>query len=321
MSNLVEKYLWVEKYQPRKIDDMVLTEDYRAIFKKFTDDKEIPQLLLYGPPGSGKTTMAKILIRSIIKDSMDILPLNGSVSTGVDVMRNQVEEFLKTPPLSSKIKIVFIDEADYLSLNAQGALRGITEFYQEHGRFLFTCNFITKIIAPLQSRFGQSFEFKRLPKEFVYDFCVNILTKENIQFDKASVDKVITTFYPDVRRIIHVLQSRCENGSLQIQGKDIETKENIVRSLITEVLLYVSQGSPKLNDTTVKLLEFLTNNEIDYVYFFDELFRDKNVPAWAKIIINKYGKDQISSILPYMNCMAMVYEIISVGKKLRELKR
>ncbi|MCK5018196.1 MAG: AAA family ATPase [Candidatus Peribacteraceae bacterium] len=319
---MVGKYLWVEKYRPKKIEEMVLQDIHRQMFEKFIRESEIPHLLFHGPPGSGKTATAKILIKNMVKDKNDILSFNGSTSTGIDIVRNSIEDFLKTPTFGgSKIKVVFIDEFDYMSQNAQAALRNVTETYHDNGRFIFTCNYLYKVIDPLQSR-CQSFEFKRMPKEFVVDFCKNILDKENIKYDDLSINKITTTFYPDIRKIVNTLQSRCEGGSLIIKGSDLESKEKLFRSYITELIVGLdTEKNQIVNASIVNMQKFLANNDLDYVSVFQELFTDEKIPVWVKVIVNRYASSHITAMTPAMNLMSMVYEIRQIGKQLKELAK
>jgi DNA polymerase III delta prime subunit len=320
MIDLVDAYLWVEKYRPKELGQMVLSDQYRIIFEGFISKNEIPHLLLYGPPGSGKTTLARVLIDNLSKDSADLLTLNGSTSTGVDVVRNLIEEFLKVPSFSSSTKIVFIDEADYLSGNAQAALRNITETYHEAGRFIFTCNYLSKIIDALQSR-CQSFEFRKLPINYILSFCKDILSKENIEYDETFLKKLISSLYPDVRKIVNVLQSRASNGKLEIQRSDVESNEKLFRSYITDMISGINGDPGKTNEAITSMLKLLSQVELDYVGLYQEIFNDDNVPIWAKIVINQYAGSHTTAMVPAMNLMSCVYKILNMGKELRELKR
>jgi DNA polymerase III delta prime subunit len=322
MKNMEEVYLWVEKYRPKNIDDMVLPDDYRQVFSKFIVEKEIPNLLLYGPPGSGKTAISRILIKYVTKDKMDVLLLNGSASTGVDIVRDHIEDFLKTPTFGdTKTKIVFIDEADYMSQNAQAALRNMIEKYHNNGRFILTCNYLYKIIDPIQSR-CQMFEFKKVSKDYIDGCCTTILKNENIEYDDIVLEKVITALYPDIRKIINTLQSRCDNGKLQIKGKDIESKEKLVRSLMTELFLGLEDSKPMIVSQTLnKLTAFLSNNEVDYASLYQELFMDSNVPFKYKIVINSYANSHMEAMIPPIHFMAMVYSVVKLGTQLQTLRK
>jgi DNA polymerase III delta prime subunit len=320
MSNLVETYLWIEKFRPTKLDQLVLPDDYRIKFEEYAKTKEIPHCLFFGPPGTGKTTIARILVNSILRDTGDLLMFNGSSSTGVDVMRNIVDEFLKVPSFSGGIKLIFIDESDYLSQNAQAALRNMTETYHEVGRFIFTCNYLSKILEPLQSRF-QMFEFKKVPLDYILNFCKKILDTEKVKYDEASVKKIISTFYPDIRKIVNKLQARSEGGELRVQTTDLESNEKMFRSYLTDLIKGINENSSLTNTSISNMLKLLSKVELDYVGLYQEMFNDDYVPIWAKIVINKSANEHASSMLPGMNLMSCIYQIAKIGKELKELRR
>lgn len=321
-KKIEETYLWVEKYRPKKLEDMVLPDDYRKIFEKFIRDSEIPHLLLYGPPGSGKTAIARILIDNIITDRNDCMVINGSADTSVNIVRNDIEEFLKSSKFgNSKIKIVFIDEFDHMSTNAFAALRGISEAYHKSGRFIFTCNYLYKIPGPLQSR-CQSFEFRKSTKEFIKDYCKKILEAEGITYEDQSIDRIITVYYPDIRKVVNTIQPRCSEGVLDIKNEDIESKEKLFRSFITELLDGIEHENNMLINKSIKsVLDFFKTSEIDYRQVYQEMFYDDNIPIWAKIIINQYSNSHLTSMIPSMHMMAMIYSIVKTGKQLREMKK
>lgn len=322
-KNFEKLYLWVEKYRPQNMNDMILPNNYRKIFEGFLNKKEIPHLLLYGPPGSGKTAMARILTDSLIDDSMDLLTLNGSSSTGIDIVRTQITDFLKTPTFGKgNHKVIFLDEFDFMSQNAQGALRNVFETYHENGRFILTCNYLNKIMDPIQSR-CQSFEFKKVSKEYIEKFCKKILDIEKIKYDQISLNKVISTFYPDIRKIINTLQSRCESGSLQIKGEDVESKEKLFRSFVTELLVGLKNNqNDVINQSVTRMLKFLgDSSDLDFRSIYQDLFNDEHIPIWAKITINQYGDKHQSALSPPMTLMAMTFSIIKIGKELRSLSK
>jgi len=323
-GELERTYLWVEKYRPREIEDMVLPDDYVKTFNRYIEEEQIPHLLFYGPPGSGKTTLALILLSKVIKDRADVLKLNGSSSTGVDIMRTTVDEFFRTPTLGgSKVKVVFIDEADYLSLNAQAALRGIFEKYQSHGRFLFTCNYKYKLIDPLQSRFGTSYVFSRMSKEYIFENCVNILKSENVTYNDNTIKRIISINYPDIRKIIYSIQNLVdENNVLNSNINAIASNEKKFRSFISELFTGLeSKNGQIIGNSITKMRKLVSEQELDYNMLYEELFEDdsENIPVWAKIIINKYANDHNQAMIPPMHFMAMVYEIVKVKSEFDKL--
>jgi len=308
--------LWVEKFRPKETSDLVLTEEQKQFVAKCLQQGEIPHLALFGPPGSGKTTLARIVVEKLVKNEMDVLQLNGSDSTGVDVMRNTVAGFLKSPPYQSKLKIVYIDEFDYTSQNAQAVLRNMMETYADNGRFIVTGNYWSKVMEPMQSRFTL-LEMKTLPKEFVLEYAYKILKSENVEYDDNTVDLIVQNFLPDVRRAINTLQRNTSDGKLQkIDAKSIITTEKKIIGLMVQICDDIA--SPKrdstINQNVPQILQILSDgSEPDYRQIYQILFYHDGFPMWAKIKINQYSNNHSSCALPTAHFMAMVYDIIQAG--------
>ena len=320
-ENLTERYLWVESYRPRKLEDIVLPEEYRKTFENYIHDGEIPNLLLIGTQGSGKTTLGRILVNEILNDEDDLLMLNGSSATGVDVVRNQIEEYLRVPAMGgSKIKIVFIDEADYLSTNAQAALRHVIEKYSDTARFLMTANYKSKIIDPIFSRVTE-FEFKRLPIEFIKKYCFGILDSEKIKYEKGFVEKVISMFYPDVRRIVNTLQGKVDKGKLISDFESLVSSEKKAISFVVDLCTGLKDNNPKLIggalDNTYNLLK---EEDLDYVSLYGDLF-ETTLPMWAKIIINRYANEHQSCLIPAFHWTSMLLQIGAIGRDTYRLSK
>jgi DNA polymerase III delta prime subunit len=175
--------------------------------------KSIPHLLLSGSAGTGKTTLAKVLINELEVDDYDVLQINASRDNGVDFIRNRIEGFVQTMPFGN-FKVVLLDEADYLSHNAQAVLRGLMETYSDTARFIMTCNFPNKIIAPLKSR-CQGFHIEKLDRVEFTARVATVLVEENQVFDLDVLDSYVTATYPDLRKCINSLQAACVDGALQ----------------------------------------------------------------------------------------------------------
>lgn len=224
--------LWVERYRPKKLEDLVLSEENRKFFLSINNDT--PHLLLYGPAGTGKTTLAKIIVNDILK--CQYLYINASDENGIDTIRNKVTLFAQTSSLDGKKKIIILDEFCGTTNDAQRILRSVMEEYSATTRFILTANYINKIIEPIQSR---CLRFNIIPDlTECAKRCVNILKQENIDIDSnQEFVTYIKANFPDMRRIINDLQRFSINGKLVINTKnDIKNiSENIYNSLISKI--------------------------------------------------------------------------------------
>jgi len=209
-----EQLLWVEKYRPAKVEDCILPDSIKSTFQEYVNKKEIPNLLLSGSPGIGKTTIAKALCEEV---GCDYIVINGSDESGIDVLRNKIKQYASTVSFSGGRKVIIIDEADYLNPNSmQPAMRGAIEEYAGNCSFIFTCNYKNRIIEPLQSRFA-TIEFKvngskaKMAASF-FKRVEWILAQEKIKYDKESVAGIITKHFPDNRKILNELQRYSAGG-------------------------------------------------------------------------------------------------------------
>ena len=207
--------LWTEKYRPQTIDGYVFTDPaQREQIEYFIKEKSVPHLLFTGPAGTGKTTLAKILVNSLDIDPYDFLQVNASRDNGVDFLKNKIEGFVSTMPFGD-LKIVLLDEADYLSHNAQAILRGLMETYQSQARFILTANLAHKIINPLKSRCTQIVIDKTDQTEFTAR-AATVLVTEEVEFDLDTLDTYVKATYPDLRSCLKLLQSNSVSGTLAL---------------------------------------------------------------------------------------------------------
>lgn len=315
MSELLDS-LWIEKFRPKTLEELVLPERYRSDFGKFIERKSIPNLLFSGPPGGGKTTLGKVLCskHGVLQNRDDnLLFVNGSArrSRGIGFVDEVIEPFLKHPPIKDTYKILFIDEADKLTKDGYDSLRGVIEKYHvTYSRFLFTCNYISKIPDAVQSRFIP-YTFTRLPKEFVLDFCEKILKTENIEYNEKDIKMVINNLYPDVRKIVNALQKTSLSGKLEVTEKDVITTEKKIIALIVQIVSLLEKGQDKkIGSAVSSIIEILAGHDLEYSNIYSELFFMKSIPASAKIIINKSSNEHQSCLVPHMHIMSMVFEII-----------
>jgi DNA polymerase III delta prime subunit len=210
-------FLWVEEYRPKTIDDCILPQSLKTLFTSFIQKGELSNILLSGPPGIGKTTVAKALCDQL---NCDWVMINGSEEGGIDVLRSKIKNFASTVSLSGGKKVVILDEADYLNpQSTQPALRGFIEEFHKNCRFILTCNFKNRLIDPLHSRFS-TIEFRLANKDKpklaskLFERAVYILKEQNVDFDEPVLAELIKKHFPDFRKLINELQRYSVSGKI-----------------------------------------------------------------------------------------------------------
>ena len=230
-------FLWVEQYRPKTIDDCILPDSLKTLFKSFIKKGELSNMLFSGTPGIGKTTVAKALCEQM---NCDWIMINGSEEGGIDVLRNKIKNFASTVSLSGGKKVVILDEADYLNpQSTQPALRGFVEEFHKNCRFILTCNFKNRIIEPLHSRFS-NIEFKVNPKDKpklasrLFERAVYILKEQNIDYEDKVLVELITKHFPDFRKLINELQRYSVSGSIDA-GILVNVSDENLKTLVTHL--------------------------------------------------------------------------------------
>ena len=234
------KELWVEKYRPKHIKDYVFKDsDQKSQVQSWVKEGSIPHLLFSGSAGIGKTTLAKVLLNELGIEDYDVLEINASRENNVDTVRDKIINFVQMIPFGP-FKVVLLDEADYLTPNAQAILRGVMETYSNHSRFILTCNYPNRIIPALHSR-CQGFHVERTDQTEFTARVATILVEENIDFDLDTLDTYVKATYPDLRKCINTVQQNIKENKLvapkSIEGASdykIEMVELFKRGKITE---------------------------------------------------------------------------------------
>lgn len=225
--------LWVEKYRPTSIDEYIFQDNQQKMaIERMIAEKNIPHLLLSGVQGSGKTTLAQILVNEMNLDETDVIVINASDENSVDVIRDKIKGFVSTYAMSD-FKIVHLEEADYITPNGQGVMRRLMEEFSDTARFILTCNYENKIIPAIKSR-CQHFRFKASDKVDIAEYAAGVLVSEKVKFDLDTLDKFVAIGYPDVRKIVNLLQQHTSNGKLElprVSGEAGDYKFKIIQLL------------------------------------------------------------------------------------------
>lgn len=265
--------LWVERYRPQVIEDTILPQKTKDMFKKFVSDDSIPNLLLSGGPGVGKTTIAKAMLEEM---GCDYIVKNGSLNVNIDTLRYDISTYASAVSLQGGRKYVIFDEADYLNAaNVQPALRNFIEEFSSNCGFIFTCNFKNRIIAPLRSRLSEvdfSIETSDRPK-LAMQFMKRveaILETENVAHDKAVVAKVIQKHFPDFRRVLTELQSYAASGKID-EGIFINLKQESMDALFellkakdfTNMRKWVAKNSDQDMNEMFRRIYDMSNDKIE----------------------------------------------------------
>jgi replication factor C small subunit len=254
-----ENTLWVEKYRPDVLENYVGNSEIKDKIESYIKSADIPNLLLCGKAGTGKTTLAKIIVNNI---DCDYLYINASDKSGVDFIRNEIIPFASSAGFRD-LKIVILDEFDFMSPNAMAALRNAMETFSKHCRFILTCNYVEKIIDPIQSR-CQVFQITPPSKKDVAVRMVEILNEQGIEYAKEDLVLVVNNTYPDIRRAINSLQQQSNTGTLTIDKKTV-IESNYQLKLLELLKL---QDKKKAFSDIRKILSDASQNDFTSLYSF-----------------------------------------------------
>jgi len=304
-----ENTLWVEKYRPQTLNDYIGNDLLKEKVQSYLDNNDVPHLLLYGKAGTGKTTLAKIIAQTI---ECDMMVINASDENNVETVRNKVKNFASGAGFKG-FKIIILDEFDYMTPNAQAILRNLMETFSRHTRFILTCNYHEKIIEPILSR-CQTFAVNPPSKKEVAVHVTEILTKEGIRYDIKDVADIISSFYPDIRRIMNTCQLQSSKGELKVDKQTILQAD--FKNKIVDLL---ASGEEKRN-AYVQIRQIVGDNKVnDFAELYSALYErldDYAAGNTANVILElAQGQFRDALVIDKEICfMATVIAIINIIK-------
>ena len=308
MTQNKQHTLWVERYRPVNLENYIGNEHLKTKVSKYISTGDIPHLLLHGKAGTGKTTLAKLLVSNVDCDQMYV---NASDENNVETVRNKIKMFASSVGFKD-LKVIILDECDFLTPNAQAALRNLMETFSKHCRFILTCNYVERIIDPIQSR-CQSFQIIPPSKKEVAIHISKILNTESVSFENEQIVTMVNSSYPDIRRIINAVQRNIVDNQL------IVDTESLVQNDYKLQVLEILQTQDKKN-AFKNLRQLLADSQIrDYADLFRLLYDEiesygKGHIAEVILTIAKYELSDAQVVDKEINAMAMLIEILNIIK-------
>ena len=300
--------LWVERYRPSTMETYIGNEHLKSKVSIYLESGDLPHLLLYGRAGTGKTTLAKLLVKNI---ECDYLYINASDENNVDTVRTKVKTFASTMGFKD-MKVIILDECDYITPNAQAALRNLMETFSKHCRFILTCNYVERIIDPIQSR-CQSFQIVPPSKKEVAVHLSNILKNENVTFKVDDIATIINGGYPDIRKIINTSQRQVVKNELKLDAQEI-----ILSDYKLKLLKVLQTKSKTRKEIFTEIRQILADAKVtDFADFFRLLYDEvdtygKGHIAECILIIARYESSDTHVVDKEINAMAMLIELLGV---------
>jgi len=296
--------LLVEKYRSKTLDSYVGNEHIKKTIEQYLGQNDIQNLIFYGPAGTGKTTLAKLIVNNL---DCDYLYINASDERGIETIRDKVSGFASTASFKS-LKVVILDEADFLTIQAQASLRNVIETFSRTTRFIMTCNYVERIIDPLQSR-CQVLKIIPPSKKEVAVHLAKVMAYEAISYDVEDIKTIVNQYYPDLRKCLNTIQLSTQDQKLVID-KSVLVSSNYMTSILKEL----SNAKPKWRE----IRQIIANaNVSDFEELYRYLYDNANVYASGRegmvaIYINEYSYQSNFRIDKEINCMALIQKLIEL---------
>jgi replication factor C small subunit len=304
----VNNSLWVEKYRPRKLTEYVGNEHLKQKVSDYLQSGDVPHLLFFGKAGTGKTTLAKLIVNSI---SCDYIVINASDENNVDTVRNKVKGFASTIGFKD-MKVIILDEFDYMTPNAQAILRNLMETFSKHCRFILTCNYVEKVIDPIQSR-CQTFQIVPPSKKEVAVQISQILGKEGVGFQPKDLVPIIDSSYPDIRKIINTCQLNSTKGQLKLDTTSVIDSD--IKSKVVEIL----KGSDAKPNKWKNIRQAVADARIQdftelYTFLYEKVddYGGTNTSNIILILSESQHKDAlvVDKEITFMSCIIQIVGIL-----------
>ena len=296
--------LLVEKYRSKTLDSYVGNEHIKKTIEQYLGQNDIQNLIFYGPAGTGKTTLAKLIVNNL---DCDYLYINASDERGIETIRDKVSGFASTASFKP-LKVVILDEADFLTIQAQASLRNVIETFSRTTRFIMTCNYVERIIDPLQSR-CQVLKVIPPSKKEVAVHLAKVMAHEAISYDVEDLKTIVNQYYPDLRKCLNTIQLSTQNQKLVID-KSVLVSSNYMTSILKEL----SNAKPKWRE----IRQIIANaNVSDFEELYRYLYDNAHVYASGRegmvaIYINEYSYQSNFRIDKEINCMALIQKLIEL---------
>ena len=304
--------LLVEKYRSKVLDEYVGNENIKKTIAQYLSLNDIQNLIFYGPAGTGKTTLAKLIVKNL---DCEHIYINASDERGIETIRDKVSGFASTASFKP-LKVVILDEADFLTIQAQASLRNVIETFSRTTRFIMTCNYIERIIDPLQSR-CQVLKIVPPSKTDVAKHLASIMNQEGISFEREDLKTIVNQYYPDLRKCLNTIQLSVVHDKVKgEEDKWLKIDKSVIVSsnYMAQVLKVLSQAKPKWNE----IRQIIANANVqDFEELYRFLYDNAGVYApgsegMVAILINEYSYQANFRIDKEINCMALIARLIEL---------